>query len=427
MKNLSLVIVSGLRLVFPSNRIEVILFILSLFLYGFLGICIALDYSIIYDDRIPWDAYFSFDNRAIITTGGGFERHPLANYFFDFLRNGAFWVSQHEKNEVFRAFWAILSAVMISLTLIQVFKYLTKIIGLETGVSTLLLVFFGLFSTNILLSFTPETYTFSLFFLTLLHHYSAKRLQQGKEMGFVPLVVFGVAISGLTITNGVKTYLPLLFEKNLFRSWRKLGYSVLRVAVSVGVFVFLFLYRIQFQFVEFLTKTGQQYEKFSEPKVTPVWDMMISWFFGGNTLFPSFVLRDYHTKKGFEYKALFMDTYSSSFSYAFVGILLFLVLFSWVRNYKNPLIHLLGLSFLVDIVIHCVLKFGLHTSYIYGGHFVFVYPLFLGWLLHFYRKKDLIFMGIVSCIVILSVYLGMNNFYRMQEFFVFLETYYSLF
>ncbi|MFN8364349.1 MAG: DUF6080 domain-containing protein [Cloacibacterium normanense] len=30
------------------------------------------------------------------------------------------------------------------------------------------------------------------------------------------------------------------------------------------------------------------------------------------------------------------------------------------------------LSFFVDIIIHCVLKFGLHTSYIYGGHFIFL-------------------------------------------------------
>ena len=39
--------------------------------YGILGSYIALNYRIIFDDRIPWDAYFSFDNRSIVMTGGG--------------------------------------------------------------------------------------------------------------------------------------------------------------------------------------------------------------------------------------------------------------------------------------------------------------------------------------------------------------------
>ncbi|MFN8364350.1 MAG: DUF6080 domain-containing protein [Cloacibacterium normanense] len=70
-----------------------------------------LNYRIIFDDRIPWDAYFSFDNRSIVMTGGGFERHPLSNYFFDFIREFAFLVSEGKKNEIFRLVW--LGAVIL--------------------------------------------------------------------------------------------------------------------------------------------------------------------------------------------------------------------------------------------------------------------------------------------------------------------------
>lgn len=416
---------SVLSLIFPSQKAEFILFTLFLVSYGILGSIIAWDYRIIFDNRIPWDAYFSFDNRAIVMTGGGFERHPLSNYFFDFIRNFALVFSEGEYNEVFRLVLAWCSNLTISLSLIQIYKYLRNIIGLPIKLSVLLVIFFAFFSTNILLSFTPETYTYTLFLLCWFNYYSAKKLKNGEPISITALTFSSIAVGGLTITNIVKIYIPLLFEKHLFTHRKKFVSTTLKVIFSASLFVFLFLYRLDFDIFRIINKTGEQYEKFSNPKVTPLWDMMMSWFFGGNILFSNFVIRDYHNKKGFEYKALFMDTYSSIFPYIFVVILLLLILWALLKNFKNPLVQILTLSFFVDILIHCLLKFGLHTSYIYGGHFVFIYPLILGWLLHTYRSSAKTLTFICSIISILGFYLLLNNFYRMQEFFVFLDTFYQ--
>ena len=190
------------------------------------------------------------------------------------------------------------------------------------------------------------------------------------------------------------------------------------------MFVLLFLYRLDFKFLNFLNKSGEQYEKFSNPKVTPVWDMIASWFFGGNMLFSSFVTRDYHNKKGFEYKALFMEVYTSVLPYVFVSLILILVLWSYLKNFKNKFVQILMLSFLVDLVIHCVLKFGLHTSYIYGGHFIFVVPLLLGWLFNRYKDSPKTLSFLYVAVWILFFYLALNNLFRMNEFFDFLEKYY---
>ena len=65
---------------------------------------------------------------------------------------------------------------------------------------------------------------------------------------------------------------------------------------------------------------------------------------------------------------------------SFIAIITVLIIWGFVANYKNKLVQVLGLSLLCDVIIHCVLKFGLHTSYIYGGHFIFVVPMLLGWL-----------------------------------------------
>lgn len=401
------------------------MFIIFITVYGILGSFIALNYRIIFDDRIPWDAYFSFDNRAIVMTGGGFERHPLANYFFDWIREFAYLFSDGKKDETFRLVLAWCSNFAISLSLIQIYKYLKNIIVLPKKISLLIIAFFAFFSTNILLSFTPETYTYTLFFLVLFNYYAALKMRKGEKIPAPALIFAGVTVGGLTVTNIVKVYIPLLFEKNIFTQWKKFGNGVLRILASVAVFLLLFLNRLDFNFFRFLEKTEEQYEKFSNPKATPVWDMIASWFFGGNMLFAGFEVRDYHNKKGFEYKALFMDVYESWIPYLFVAAVLILVIWSSVKNFKNKLVLVLMISFLVDIVIHCILKFGLHTSYIYGGHFVFVYPLLIGWLFYAYKNAPKTLSFLYSILWILFIYLVLNNVFRMEEFFVFLDKFYQ--
>lgn len=413
------------RTVFPSTKFEFLLFFIFIIAYGVLGTYIAINYRIIFDDRIPWDAYFSFDNRAIVMTGGGYERHPLANYYFGWLREFAYLFSGGKKDEVFRLVLAWCSNVAISLGLIQVYKYFKNIIQLPKKISVPMVVFFAFFSTNILLSFTPETYTYTLFFLVLFNYYTALKLKHDGKISALSLVFSGLAIGGLTITNIVKTYIPVLFEKDIFRSWRNFGKAAVRVCLAVTVFLLLFLYRVDFKFLGFINKSGEQLEKFSKPKVIPLWDMVTSWFLGGNMLFSGFELRDYHNRKGFEYKALFMEVYDSWVSYLFVFVIMVLVLWSYLRNFRNRLVQVLMVSFLVDVIIHCVLKFGLHTSYIYGGHFIFVVPLLIGWLFHTYRNSPKLLSVLYTTIFVLSAFLAANNIFRMAEFFTFLNLYYQ--
>ena len=413
------------KLVFPSNATETFLFIAFLIGYGILGSVIAVNYRIIFDNRIPWDAYFSFDNRAIVMTGGGFERHPLSNYFFDQVRNVAKFVSGGRYDADFRLFLAWCSIVTISLSLVQVYKYLKNIIRLPRGFSVFIVVFFSFFSTNILLSFTPETYTFTLFLLVLFNYYTALKIRSDQKIPAAALTLAAVSVGGLTITNIAKVFIPVLFEKGLFASWKKMGNAFLRGLISVTVFVLLYLNRLNFDVHRIFAKTGEQYDKFSKPKVTPVWDMITSWFWGGNILFPGFVIRDYHNRKGFEYKALFMDVYNGWMPYVFIGVLFSLVIVAYARNFRNKLAQMLMLSFLIDVIIHAVLKFGLHTSYIYGGHFIFVVPLMLGWLLYSFRDSPRVLSGIMSIFALMFLYLVSNNLLRMHEFFIFLDAFYK--
>ncbi len=117
----------------------------------------------------------------------------------------------------FRLTLAWLSNIIISLTVLQVFKYLKNIIRLPLRISLLLTFFFGVFSTNIILSFTPENFTYTLFLLSLYNHYAAIKLDREEKTPVAALSLAGITIGGLTITNFVKVFIPLLFEKIFFK------------------------------------------------------------------------------------------------------------------------------------------------------------------------------------------------------------------
>ncbi|NML69890.1 hypothetical protein HHL23_08770 [Chryseobacterium sp. RP-3-3] len=418
-------LINLLKQVFPSTYTELAVFLFFLTCYGILGSYIALHYRIIFDSRIPWDAYFSFDNKAIVMTGGSFERHPLAYYFFNWVREFSLLISGGKMDTTFRLTLAWLSNTAISLCMVQIFKYLKNITGLPLTISLLIILFFGAFSTNIILSFTPENFTYTLLLLSIYNYYAAVKIKRDEKMPGSALTLAGITIGGLTITNLVKVFIPVLFEKDLFRSWKKFGNAVFRVALTMVCFVFLYLLRIDFKYENIFSKTNQQYEKFSNVESIPDWDMMLSYFFGGSVLFPSFMTTDKHNMKGFDFKGLLMEPYSSSFCYAFIIGLLALILWSYFKNFKNKLMQILAISFLIDIVIHCIMRFGLHTSYIYGGHFVFVYPLLLGWLFNSYRSHQKTLSFLMATMVILLAFLLANNLFRMSDFFQFLETYYQ--
>ena len=417
--------VNFFKLVFPSSSIEFWVFLFLITAYGVLGSYIALNYRIIFDNRIPWDAYFSFDNRSIVMSGGSFERHPLSYYFFNWVREFAFLISGGKTNATFRLVLAWLSTVTVSLSVLQIFKYLKNIIRIPLMINLLLTAFFAFFSTNILLSFTPENFTYTLFLLCLYNHYAAIKLKKEEKISGLALAFAGVSIGGLTITNIVKVFIPVLFEKNLFRNWKKFRNAVLRVTITCICYALLYLNRIDFKYKTIFSKTNEQYEKFSNVKSTPIWDMILSYFFGGNILFSNFIIRDKNNMKGFDFKALIMDVYSSWIPYVFISILLGLIFWSYFRNFKNKLVQIIMISFILDIIIHCIMRFGLHTSYIYGGHFVFVYPLLIGWLFYSYQSSPKVLSFLMVTSGILFIYLIINNYLRMTEFFWFLNTYYQ--
>jgi hypothetical protein len=98
-------------------------------------------------------------------------------------------------------------------------------------------------------------------------NYYAAKTQKEKKISLFSLTFASVLVGGLTITNIVKVYIPILFEKNLFQNFKKIFNAAIRVMISAAVFVLLFLYRLDWDYMRIFTKTGEQYENFQSQKL----------------------------------------------------------------------------------------------------------------------------------------------------------------
>lgn len=153
----------------PQKKEEKLLFFILLLIYLSYSIYIALSTSVIDNMSYETDIYFSYDNPLILMLGRTqISGHPLLMLFyypFVLIGNGlAYLVTFKAKTLLF----VLLSSSMISMSSVYIFRYLREIIEIKRSVAYLITLFFAFFSTNLLLSFTPESFTLSAIFLAFI-------------------------------------------------------------------------------------------------------------------------------------------------------------------------------------------------------------------------------------------------------------------
>lgn len=412
---------------FPAKKEEYWVGGLFFVVFSLLGIYLSYTSSIIYHPFVPWDAYWSFDNRAIIQTGGGAERHPLSEWLFSGLKSLALFLSGDLYDAKFRCFYAVVSSLLVSLSCVQVFRYVRQIIHFGIWTAVMIVLFFAGSSTVIMLSFSPETYVWSLYFLLVYLNYVSEKWKSHAEPSVMGMSVFATVLGGITITNIIKVFLPSLFVKGVFKKISVFGGAFRKTITSLLCFLLLIGIRFYPNFSVLWEKGGEQYEKFARVRFYSFYELVFHWFFGANVLFPDFVVKDYQSKTGYPYKAIFPDIFHSSLSIFFISILILLLLFGVYLAGRNKYVGLIISLFAVDVLLHVVLRFGLDGSFVYGGHFVFVYPFLLAWTIQWVQKKIPEYSsGILLGVGILLVYVLINNISGLLDFIGLAQNYYPV-
>lgn len=402
-----------LKALLPQKKEEKLLFFILLLIYLSYSIYIALSTSVIDNMSYETDIYFSYDNPLILKLGRTqISGHPLLMlFYYPFVLIGnalVYLVTFKAKTLLF----VLLSSTMISMSCVYVFRYLREIIEIKRTVAYLITLFFAFFSTNLLLCFTPESFTLSAIFLAFNVYYNSSYIKKEKSPPFLSNIVLAdFILGGITLTNVAKGIVPVLFFKE-----KKI--SILKKVVLLGVIFLAILSIVQIISIVFLSKNFFESifihrESFTNSALSgsSFSQMVFTHFFGSAIFFPPMMN---YTAYNSTMQYIIEGNYSYWWQYIFVALMLATIVASLIKNYKNPFVQMIFLLFLIDIIIHCVMKFGINQPFIYGAHWVYCIPLLFGWLYSKLKEKQA--KGFVVFLICMFIGLIVNNLYHLTDF-----------
>lgn len=148
------------------------------------------------------DIYFSFDNPLYFHSDVNYiQGHPLTQYMYkpllilgNILQGSG---TLKAKNIFFVIFFNCLSA----LSCVYIYRYLRNIINLKTIQAAILCTFWGIMSINLIISFTPESFSMSSVVLISMILYYSNCIVKGQ--GTKPIIdaIYCITLGGITITN----------------------------------------------------------------------------------------------------------------------------------------------------------------------------------------------------------------------------------
>ncbi|MFR9166067.1 MAG: DUF6080 domain-containing protein [Dysgonomonas sp.] len=203
-----------LQAIIPKDRNEIYLLIGFLIFYLSYSLIIILKSGII-DEVYALDTIFSFDHAKIYKTGvENFESHTLITVFTKpAILTGNFLTKIFGTYKAKTIFLCVLTGALISFSTIYVYRYLQEIAEIKKLPSFILVLFYGLFSTNLIISFTPESYPISAFLLTFSVYYYSCYIKSNKEIPFVSGLCLSMPLGFVTTTNFIKGIVPFfIFE-----------------------------------------------------------------------------------------------------------------------------------------------------------------------------------------------------------------------
>lgn len=403
---------SVIKLIIPNSKAEYFLLFLFIILYYPLGIYLSLNTDII-DEKYVLDLYFSFDNAVNMYYGvKAFETHPLSSIFYIPIRSIYLLLEFFSVNsKIYTLIVTFLCSILVSYSNLFIFKYLKNIIKLHHKYCYRITLFYAIFSGNLILSFTPDSFTFTLFLLSLNVYIASYFINNNKILSYGYYLVIGTLIGGQTITNLPKAIEAVLFEKKFI--YKNYPYFIKKICnlalmlISITILIPFKFNILYFIIINLYRQNLFKVENFS------IFNSFISYFFGGNMLLPSLKI-DNSPWKWITHQGIYLNFYDSIYQYLFVFSVLGLILWSIIKNLKNKLLWFLLLSWGFDIFLLIILKLSLNESFIYGGHFIFVIPLIIGWLFNKLKKSyQYIFNYLLIFFILILI---INNGYRIYQF-----------
>lgn len=394
---------------FPQDKQEYILLLLFFVFYSAYSIYIGLTTNLIDHKIIVFDTYFSFDNPTVYKNGYSYiQGHPFMRNITRPIMLFGNMLALVFSGKAKTVFLVMMCTLCISLSVLYINRYLKDVLEINKYPLLLFTLFFGFTFTNLILSFTIDSFTITSFLLTFTIYYYSIHIKRNKDIGIIPATILAFSLGGITITNFAKGVIPIFFLN------RKKAILIKRIIIIGVVFGILILY-IRFNFFSEINRyvdlyghtTTSSYFNFSN-----IFDRFFS-----APIFYSDTITTYTNNlfgDGLKYQVIDLNYYHYWWQYLFMFFLTSQIVISIFLNYKKDLFVLILSLIAIDFFIHIIYKYGLKDPFIYGGHWVYCIPIFLGFLYKSLPKKYIIPMLTLNTFLFITLLI--NNGFHLYKF-----------
>ena len=400
--------------VWPAGKVEWTLFLFFFVFYAACGFSLLFATDLLDVQTGRAGSYLGYDNLFHAKTRGGALDigHPFFNIFHFFKYVVTLPLAALFGAKGLLSFCILLMNLLVSAALLVIYKYLRRVVELSLFRGLLLTVFCGFFFTVIVLSFTTESYPFSFLFLTLSVYLLSKEYREQGRFSLSNVFFLQFLCGGVTVTNAIKPLSALLLNSERFKVK---AVKILKAFLPFAVCVVLvaLLYSV---------KTSSEDKETPFEQILGVTRYLV---FDGQLLKQS--LTNYWSSSilvaPLTYQAFFSETvlrpsvYPHAWQYALSASLLGLFLLSFFVNRKNRLVQLLAFFVLTDVVIHFIFRYGIGETIIFGGHWLFLVPIVLGWLYARLRTMPKIAVALDAYLILSIIALIINNLSEISVFF----------
>lgn len=359
----------------------------------------------------------------------------------------------------------IIVALMLMLCMIYSFVFIRRTMREVVGLGIIdanLLSYLTFAIAYIMLTFiVPDHFAWSMALLTMTTYLAGKKMQTGEEFGKWQTAVLFIITAGVTMSNGVKTYIMTLFT-NGRRFWRP-GYLIIGVLLPAAA-IWGYAYWQEQEFIvpreikkaaEKKAKSRADYEAFARAYADTthltdsaqianeirkkykqhLWDIheqnkQYAWNankgktlsnegFGAwtdistprwnstveNLLGEGFQLhRDRLLEDALRTRPAFVE-YRSWYNYAVETIIVLLFAGGVWMARRSRFLWMCLSCMAFDLLLHLGLGFGLNEVYIMTAHWAFIIPIAIGFLLHHTHGLRYLFLRTVALLLTLWLYL----------------------
>ena len=404
--------------------------------HGHIGAWSLFNNQLLFSGYDPY-AYMTLTQYSVYYT---LERHPLLTAFLYpfYLLNH--WIMVTFDFNAAMLIMGFLVVVVTTYSVLFMYRVLHELLSLRRADSLWLTALLFSFASVMTSSMSPDHFIFSFFMLVISLYIFGRYIKQGRQIPWYKGAVLYLLTTGLTLTNGVKTLLGVLFTdgKHTFH-WKNVCLGLLiPTAFLVGAY-FVQYQELVIPRLEKSTKILQKKiekdpslaridsinriktkavsgEKVSE-KPFLKWidasssrtDGIIEGLFGESLqLHRDYLLGDVYLGRPNVIR------YRSWVNYAINGVVVLLFLGGLLVGYREKLLQMLLSWWAIDLAIHIVLGFGINEVSINGAHWLFIIPISIAYLYARLSPKSLTAVRYV--VAMLTIYLWCYNGYLITDY-----------